>query len=124
MPGRVVESIGGDAETSLSRDEISHHLQDGDAQMRDRKGSSGLLSHLRSTWTVEPLSDDRTNVVLAVEFAFANPFYAALSGRAAPKVAEFMIKAFEQRVKTLLESNPDMIKASLAELDGSRLKDR
>jgi coenzyme Q-binding protein COQ10 len=48
--------------------------------------------------------------------------YAALSGGVAPKVAEFMIKAFERRVQDLLKSNPDMVKASLAELDGSGLK--
>jgi coenzyme Q-binding protein COQ10 len=37
-------------------------------------------------------------------------------------VAEFMIKAFEKRVQELLRNNPDMVRASLAELDGSRLK--
>jgi coenzyme Q-binding protein COQ10 len=57
-----------------------------------------------------------------LEFAFTNPFYAALSGGVAPKVADVMIKAFEQRVVALLKEKPEMIKASLAELDGSRLK--
>jgi coenzyme Q-binding protein COQ10 len=33
-----------------------------------------------------------------------------------------MVKAFEKRVQELLNNNPDMVKASLAELDGSRLK--
>ena len=81
-----------------------------------------MLTHLRSTWTVESIQNDQTQVSLSVEFAFANPMYAALSGGVAPKVAEFMVKAFEKRVQELLNNNPDMVKASLAELDGSRLK--
>ena len=122
IPGRYVESVGGNAETSLKTEDIQHHLEDG-AQTVDRsQGSNGLLTHLRSKWTVEAIQDAQTQVSLAVEFAFANPMYAALSGGVAPKVADFMIKAFERRVQELLENNPDMIKASLADLDGSRLK--
>jgi coenzyme Q-binding protein COQ10 len=122
IPGRYVESVGGNTETSLKIDDIAHHL-DGEKQGTERKqGENGLLTHLRSTWTVESIQNDQTQVSLAVEFAFANPMYAALSGGVAPKVAEFMIKAFEKRVQELLNNNPDMVKASLAELDGSRLK--
>ena len=122
IPGRYVESVGGNTETSLKIDDIAHHL-DGEKQGTERKqGENGLLTHLRSTWTVESIQNDQTQVSLAVEFAFANPMYAALSGGVAPKVAEFMVKAFEKRVQELLNNNPDMVKASLAELDGSRLK--
>ena len=122
IPGRYVESVGGNTETSLKNDDIAHHL-DGEKQGTERKeGENGLLTHLRSKWTVEAIQNDQTQVSLAVEFAFANPMYAALSGGVAPKVAEFMIKAFERRVQDLLKSNPDMVKASLAELDGSGLK--
>jgi coenzyme Q-binding protein COQ10 len=85
-------------------------------------GDNGLLSHLRSTWTVEEVGAQRTEVRLAIEFAFANPFYAALSGGVAPKVAEAMIRAFEQRVVGVLKENPEMVRASLAEMDGSKLK--
>ncbi len=125
VPGKVVESVCGDAETSLRREEIAHHLEGSEAGRRiDRRGSSGLLSHLRSTWTIEPVGEDSTNVNLSVEFAFTNPFYAALSSGTAPKVAEFMVKAFEQRVRELLEGNPNIVNASLGELDGSRLKNK
>jgi coenzyme Q-binding protein COQ10 len=122
IPGRYVESVGGNTETSLKTEDIAHHL-DGEKQATDRsEGENGLLTHLRSKWTIEAIQNDQTQVSLAVEFAFANPMYAALSGGVAPKVAEFMIRAFEKRVQELLKNNPDMVKASLAELDGSRLK--
>ncbi|KAF1920089.1 dehydrase and lipid transport-domain-containing protein [Ampelomyces quisqualis] len=124
VPGEYVESVGGDTETSLSRDDIAHHLEGSDTSSRGRRngGDNGLLRHLRSKWTIKDLGRDKTGVSLALEFAFTNPFYAALSGGVAPKVADVMIKAFEQRVVALLKENPEMIKASLAELDGSRLK--
>lgn len=124
VPGRIVESVGGDTETNLSREDIAHHLEGGDPIHNQSRsgGDNGLLKHLRSTWTIEELGKSRTGVTLALEFAFTNPFYAALSGGVAPKVAEVMIKAFEQRVAALLNENPDMLDASLAELDGSRMK--
>jgi coenzyme Q-binding protein COQ10 len=124
VPGRYVESVGGDTETSLSRNEIAHHLEGSEAGGGRSGGDNGLLKHLRSKWTIEDLGKDKTGVTLALEFAFANPFYAALSGGVAPKVADVMIRAFEKRVGELLVENPDMVGASLEELDGSRLKKR
>ncbi|KAH4990990.1 hypothetical protein HBI76_058920 [Parastagonospora nodorum] len=121
VPGKYVESVGGDTETSLDRDEIAHHLEAGGSGSR-AGGDNGLLRHLRSKWTIEELGKDKTVVSLALEFAFTNPFYAALSGGVAPKVADVMIRAFEQRVMALLKENPEMVGASLAELDGSRMK--
>jgi coenzyme Q-binding protein COQ10 len=44
-----------------------------------------------------------TDVNLVIEYQFANPVYAALSAAAAPKVAEKMIEAFENRVKAVAE---------------------
>ncbi|KAF9692244.1 hypothetical protein EKO04_009375 [Ascochyta lentis] len=125
VPGEIVESVGGATSTSLSRDQIAHHLDDAGraAEARIRtEGSEGLLTHLRSTWTVLALGGSETRIELALEFAFANPLYAALSGGAAPKVAEAMVKAFEERVRTLLRENPGMATARLEDLDGSRLK--
>lgn len=46
---------------------------------------------------------EKTQVHLDIEFAFANPLYAALSKAAAPKVAEKMIEAFEKRVRVVME---------------------
>jgi coenzyme Q-binding protein COQ10 len=121
VPGRYVESVGGDTNTSLSPEMIAHHLE-GEEQAGRQEGENGLLTHLRSKWTIEAMKDEQTQVSLAVEFAFANPVYAALSGGVAPKVAEFMIKAFEKRVQEVLERNPEMVKAGLGEMEGSRLK--
>lgn len=120
VPSRVVESIGGDTETALARGDIAHHLQDG--EQRVKGASNGLLTHLRSRWTIEPLSAKSTKVTLALEFAFANPIYMALSAGAAPKVAENMVRAFEERVRTLLDGNPDMLNASLQHFEGSKVE--
>jgi coenzyme Q-binding protein COQ10 len=122
VPGQYVESVGGDTETSLSRDAIAHHFEGSEPGGRRSTGDNGLLKHLRSKWTIEELGKDETRVSLALEFAFANPFYAALSGGVAPKVADAAIRAFEQRVAAVLKDNPDMVRASLADLDGSRVK--
>ncbi|KAF2034745.1 hypothetical protein EK21DRAFT_97377 [Setomelanomma holmii] len=121
VPGRYVESVGGDTETSLPADEIQHHLSSSGAAARNA-GDNGLLRHLRSKWKIEDLGADKTGVTLSLEYAFANPFYAALSGGVANKVAEVMIRAFEARVVQLLRENPGMVRAGLADLDGSRLK--
>ena len=80
------------------------------------------MTHLRSRWTIEALGKDSTEVSLALEFAFANPMYMALSAGAAPKVADIMIRAFEERVQKLLDGNPEVARAELGELEGSTLK--
>jgi coenzyme Q-binding protein COQ10 len=122
VPGRYVESVGGDTNTSLRPDMIAHHLEGGEKQSGRTEGENGLLTHLRSKWTIEAMRDGETQVSLAVEFAFSNPMYAALSGGVAPKVAEFMIRAFEKRVKEVLERNPEMVRKGLGQLEGSGLK--
>jgi coenzyme Q-binding protein COQ10 len=121
VPGKIVESVGGDTETNLPTSAISHYL-DGSTGSGQSAGDNGLLRHLRSTWTIEELGGNKTEVRLSIEYAFANPIYAALSGGVAPKVAEAMIRAFETRVVALLKENPDLAMASLADMDGSRLK--
>jgi coenzyme Q-binding protein COQ10 len=45
-----------------------------------------------------------------------------LSGGVAPKVADAMIRAFQRRVEEVLKENPGMLRAGLADLDGSRVK--
>lgn len=123
VPGRVVESVGGDTKTSLPQDLIRHHLDGAEREARsETEGKEGLLTHLRSRWTVEAVGEKETRIELALEFAFANPIYAALSGGAAPKVADVMVRAFEERVRALLRERPEMVGARLDELDGSRLK--
>ncbi|KAJ4301019.1 Coenzyme Q-binding protein coq10, mitochondrial [Kalmusia sp. IMI 367209] len=123
VPGKIVESIGGGTATDLPAKDIVHHLdgsRDGD---KGAKGAAnGLMTHLRSRWTIEKLGEERTGVTLALEFAFANPMYTALSAGAAPKVAEIMIRAFEERVQKLLAGNPELANAGLDKLKGSKLK--
>ncbi|KAF1929600.1 uncharacterized protein M421DRAFT_124717 [Didymella exigua CBS 183.55] len=121
VPGRVVESVAGDTQTALSRDAIRHHLE-GEGGHVDKEGSRGLLTHLRNTWTVEELGQRRTRIELALEFRFSSPMYAALSAGVAPKVADAMVKAFEERVGRLLSEDPRMVDARLEQLDGSRMR--
>lgn len=125
VPGSIVESVGGGAKTGLEEASIRHHLGDtgaGAGGRQDGDAASGLLTHLQSRWTLEPLAEDKTEVSLTLEFAFANPMYTTLSAGAAPKVAESMIRAFEERVRTLLDNNPDMAKASLGQMDRDEAK--
>lgn len=118
-----MESVGGDTRTSLPLRDIQHHLSTGaEGSRASKEGSTGLLTHLRSKWTVEDEGRDKTRVSLSVEFAFGNPLYAALSGNVAPKVAEFMIRAFEKRVSEVLEGNPEMVRAELGDMEGSGMK--
>lgn len=103
VPGRVVEAVGGSTETQLPRDEIEHHeIRNGS------KGEDGIMTHLLTRWTVEPVQKIQegtslTNVSLDLEFQFANPVYAAMSSAVQDRVAEIMIEAFEKKVKSELE---------------------
>jgi coenzyme Q-binding protein COQ10 len=128
VPGRVVEAVGGGAATRLEAREMGHHTHLGDlgggtaaaagaagrvggvgtAGSEDDDGlADGILTHLMTRWTVSPVagSDASTDVDLDIEFQFANPVYAAMSSAVADRVAEVMIEAFEQRVRTELERN-------------------
>lgn len=121
VPGRVVESVAGFTQTSLLEEEIQHHLKEKTQNKGLGQGEQGLLYHLRSRWTLDPVGRRKTDVKLHLEFAFANPMYAILSRGATPKVAEIMVKAFEERVRGLLDINQEMANASLETLDGSQL---
>ncbi|OCK77217.1 hypothetical protein K432DRAFT_384878 [Lepidopterella palustris CBS 459.81] len=126
VPGRVVEAVGGNCKTTLPTEDILHHTS-ADPEHGTPSGTnttkaaaqSGLLTHLLTRWTVRTLPytqpssipkdgkamsppQEHTEVNLAIEFAFANPIYSMLSAGAAPKVAEMMICAFEERMRTLL----------------------
>ncbi|KAF2176692.1 hypothetical protein K469DRAFT_678351 [Zopfia rhizophila CBS 207.26] len=131
IPGKVVESVGGSTQSTLDRADIQHHLGDevsasttlGDG---NKHTQNQLLTHLSSRWTINPVpaasssEPERTEVSLSLEFAFVNPLYTTLSAGAAPKVADIMIKAFEERVKFLLRGSSDFAKASLGNIQGGR----
>jgi len=129
VPGSIVEAVGGGAETSLSADSISHHNQDSASSSSSSTSSTPskadtqqILTHLLTRWTVHPFpykpppvdappqqgsadipARDTTEVTLALEFQFASPVYAAMSQAVAPRVADVLIKAFEERVRSVLE---------------------
>lgn len=56
-----------------------------------------LFQHLRTSWTVQPLSPNQSKVDFEVHYAFSNPFYAAMAKAAMQKMASQMIGAFEKR---------------------------
>ncbi|KAL1303801.1 hypothetical protein AAFC00_000264 [Neodothiora populina] len=122
VPGTVVEALSGATETSLAADQIAHHNprpRHGD----DPSRNASVLTHLLTKWTLLPFpykpgpesgadprhetskqpAREQTQVSLNIEYAFANPIYAALSAAAAPKVADKMIAAFEERVRKVVE---------------------
>ncbi|OCK98683.1 cyclase/dehydrase, partial [Cenococcum geophilum 1.58] len=110
VPGRVVEAVGGASRTTLAEEDVAHHRREREQereQEQEEAVRTELLTHLLTRWTVRPLPytppREQTEVSLAIEFQFANPIYSALSVGAAPKVAEMMIRAFEERVKSVLE---------------------
>lgn len=117
-PETVVEALGGNAETSLSKNEITHHK----STLNSPSTANNIFESLSTKWSLKPFhykpptgvpqSDqairparDQTEVNLAIEFQFSNPIYAALSKAVAPKVAEVMIKAFERRARELLDGS-------------------
>lgn len=112
----MVEAVSGTTETTLARDTIKHHSAR--SESGDPTRNAKVLSHLLTRWTLRPFpfkpapqgeksagedappSRELTEVNLAIEYQFANPVYAAMSAAVAPKVAEYMMEAFEKRVKS------------------------
>ncbi|KXT00078.1 hypothetical protein AC578_5805 [Pseudocercospora eumusae] len=128
VPERVVEAVSGNMASTLSGDEIAHHSPRPDVET-DPARKDTVMAHLLTRWTLKPYpykppptsaihadgahrnveetnpvkGQEKTEVNLAIEFQFSNPVYAALSSAAAPKVAEKMIQAFEDRVKAVMD---------------------
>lgn len=117
-PGQVVEAISGQTNSNLSAEEVPHHNAR-PATDQDPTRNESVLTHLSTTWRLRPFpykpppptpgqktdgpGIETTDVNLVIEYQFANPMYGALSAAAAPKVAEKMIEAFENRVKAVAE---------------------
>jgi coenzyme Q-binding protein COQ10 len=112
----VVEALGGEAVTSLSKSDLSHHSETLDAPA----AANSIFQTISTRWTVKPFhykpptgnpqtdktqhpARDQTEVHLILDFQFSNPIYAALSKAVAPKVAGIMIEAFEVRARQLLD---------------------
>jgi len=118
---KVVEAVAGESETTLSKEQVAHHSARGAASDDPtRKGS--VLTHLLTRWTLRPFpfkpgplksgqgeaesplpSKEQTEVNLTIEYKFSNPMYAAMSAAATPKVAEYMMEAFEKRVRAKVD---------------------
>lgn len=122
QPELIVEAVSGRSETSLKKDLISHHNERPSSD--DPTRNEAVLTHLLTRWTLRPFpfkpgpiksgeqpqqhtSDEpareQVEVMLAIEYQFANPMYAAMSSAVAPKVADYMMEAFEKRVKSLID---------------------
>jgi coenzyme Q-binding protein COQ10 len=128
VPNRIVEAVSGNTNSTLPSAEISHH-NERPPEDQDPSRKSTVMAQLLTRWTLKgypykpppvgavdkdathknhdetnPLpGQEKTEVNLTIEYKFSNPLYAALSSAAAPKVADKMIEAFENRVKAVLE---------------------
>ena len=115
-PGSVVEALGGEAKTSLSKSDLAHHSSTLNAPALQ----NNVFRSLSTRWTVKPshykpptgqpqtdktehAAREQTEVHLTLDFEFSNAIYAALSKAVAPKVAGIMIEAFEVRARKLLD---------------------
>lgn len=115
IPNSVVEALGGDAQTTLSRDDLDHY-----SSTFVTSTAVNIFKSLSTKWTVKPFhykppsgrprtdntvhsARDQTEVHLRIEFQFSNLVYAGLSKAVAPKVAGVMIEAFERRARKLLD---------------------
>ena len=122
VPETVVEAVSGVTETSLKPDQIPHHSARASDQSQDPTRNANVLTHLLTRWTLRPFpvkpgpakdqkthetnpapAKEQTEVSVYIEYQFANPIYGAMSAAAAPKVAGYMIEAFEKRVKSLAD---------------------
>ena len=116
VPGLVVEALGGDAVSTLSRSKVSHHSDTLDAPATP----NNIFKNITARWAVKPFhykpptgtpqtdktqhpARDQTEVHLTLDFQFSNPIYAALSKAVAPKVAGILIEAFEVKARKLLD---------------------
>jgi coenzyme Q-binding protein COQ10 len=115
IPNSMVEALGGDAQTTLSKDNLNHYFSTSDTPI-----AVNIFKSLSTKWTVKPFhykppsgrpqtdnavhpARDQTEVHLTINFQFSNPLYAGLSKAVAPKVAGVMIEAFERRARKLLD---------------------
>lgn len=116
LPGRELEALGGEAQTTLTKSELQHHS----ATLGIPAKANEIFKSISTKWTVKPFHykppsgqpqtdnathppRDQTEVNLSIDFQFSNPLYAALSKAVAPKVAGIMIEAFEKRARLLLD---------------------
>lgn len=126
IPNSVVEALGGDTRTTLSRDDLNHY-----SSTFETPTAINIFQSLSTKWTVKPfhykppsgrsqtdnavhLARDQTEVDLNIKFQFSNPVYAGLSKAVAPKVASVMIEAFERRARKLLDGpEPEKMRKTL-----------
>ena len=122
IPYTTVEAVSGDAETSLSKDQLPHYVTK-NKQPEHISVNGSIFNSLLARWSLKefpfkPSPSDgkppqegnananpsipRTEVSLLIEVRFASAVYSALSQLAAPKVAGMMIEAFEKRAKEVL----------------------
>lgn len=116
VPGSIVEALGGEAKTTLPKEDIKHHKESLDAPAK----ANSIFQSLNTRWSIKPFhykppsgkpqtdnavhpAREQTEVHLTLDFQFSNPIYAALSKAVAPKVAGIMIEAFEVRARKLLD---------------------
>lgn len=132
VPERIVEAVAGPRGKRMAevgkgeRGQLAHYegftKEEQEEQEQGDYDTSGVFSSLMARWTLRQIPYNspfpstsrreerlaqkgepvRTEVDLEIEVKFTNPAYATLSQAAAPKMADIMIEAFEERTRNLL----------------------
>ena len=110
-PNSSVEALCGASAgpPSIPAEELAHYSRE---QLGARPADSGLVNSLRTRWTLrEEVGSDhgegvksrlRTDVLLSIEVKWKSPIYAMMSQALAPTVADRIVRAFEERARTVL----------------------
>ncbi|KAF2753082.1 hypothetical protein EJ05DRAFT_480686 [Pseudovirgaria hyperparasitica] len=99
VPDKAVEALSGDAETELAAEDLEHHYKGSEKRSC---ASGSVFQRMRTSWKVEDAGQGRCEVQLEMEYVFTNMLYQRLGGTVQARVAEYMIEAFETRVKEIL----------------------
>jgi len=104
IPFHVVEAISG-PDSTPSDDVIKAFKLDHIAYQDVNDMNGDLVKVLKTRWELEPLSSKEragTSVRLSIEYELTNPLYDMITKNAAPKLAEWFIKAFEKRISHVM----------------------
>jgi coenzyme Q-binding protein COQ10 len=108
VPGEVVEAVSGrDARPTIPAETLARLGLDANV---DTGGgvTGGLFESLVTRWTTQPTrgaagDKDWTDVMLTVQFQFANPALGFAVGQLVDQKVDEMIQAFQDRARTLYE---------------------
>ena len=100
VPGKVVEAVSGEGQTGIPRRELPRVY--GEEDMSEGGAPGSVFQSLRTRWEVKGEGAGSSEVELNIEARWSNTLLAAMSQRAAPRVADRVVEAFEARAREVL----------------------